>query len=857
MIDPELKSQVRQLIEMNVSMENVTYREAGDKLLRAFGNGRAAVVDEVVADLKRESEQARVLDDPLGSRAADELSQAAWYAGPTEYDMKWNDLKAHMLAQSPQAVVEAVDTASTAVVGNLANPAIIGGKVQGLVLGHVQAGKTANYTAVAAKAADRGYKLVIVLAGIHNNLRDQTQLRLESDLGEARWTFLTKQSSDFDGKVGGANLLSNQGGVVIVIKKNATRLKILRNWLNQLGEPLLRRVPVLVVDDEADQATPNSATKKEEQTVINRLVTEIWASIVTGSYVGYTATPFANILIDPNDATQLYPRDFIVELPRSDDYFGAERIFGREPQDADDPGSDGLDMVRRITDIEASRLSPSTKNVQAAISVPDSLAEAIRWFVIATAIRRSRGQYEHSSMLVHTTHRVLPHFTLAESIREHLKDLADQNIDDVFKPTFETEVGKVQHPEFATPAWAEVAPRVQEVLEEVETLVDNGASFDRLNYQRTDEAGRPVIQTVIAVGGGTLSRGLTLEGLVVSYFARNSNTYDALLQMGRWFGYRVGYEDLPRVWVTKAMEEDFQFLALVEEEIRQEIRSMSRQRLTPGDLGVRIRQHVGRLSVTSPGKLQHAKVVDLSYNGVRQQTFILHENERSIQERNLEAVRRLVSRLPGSPDVGKRRQVHRGVPQQVVMDFIKEHRVHEDQTSINPELIERWLEKANPTGEWNVVLADNLTPGVPRVEVADGRTIGAFRRAPLEKVRGVANIKALLSDADWLADLSEAEIASLASTKGSGMDKRRASSLAGTGALIVMAIDKDSTADEARRLTGSRRNLEAAEHLIGYGLVFPYFRDLPEKNSGYISVVPMGETIPVGDDEESYEEGEQ
>ncbi|MDA4133823.1 MAG: Z1 domain-containing protein, partial [Thaumarchaeota archaeon] len=339
-----------------------------------------------------------------------------------------------------------------------------------------------------------------------------------------------------------------------------------------------RRVPVLLLDDEADQATPNSATARDQFTKINQLVRQIWAEIPTGTYLGYTATPFANIFMDPNDEEELYPADFIMDLPRPRAYFGAERVFGREPLDDADEPDPGLDMVRDVPDEDAEALKPPTKKEERATFVPElpgSLIDAVTWFLLATAIRRARGQRTaHSSMLLHTTHYVQPHFVMQDRLDDLTNEFrVDWEAGDrtSFLTSYEAEGTRAA--EVATmplPMWSDIEQELGRVLSDVRVVVDNGESEDRLDYDRFED-GDPVAETVIAVGGGTLSRGLTLEGLVVSYFTRTSNTYDTLLQMGRWFGYRPGYEDLPRIWMQPSLAEEFKFLSLIEEEIRQDM----------------------------------------------------------------------------------------------------------------------------------------------------------------------------------------------------------------------------------------------------------------------------------------------
>ena len=370
-----------------------------------------------------------------------------------------------------------------------------------------------------AKAADAGYSLFIVLSGLHNNLRRQTQVRLTSDLVDHDWAPLASDVADFGDVVNGAAFLSKGVMTMAVVKKNQARLRSLRDWLRDIPESIRQRVPILLLDDEADQATPNSATAREQFTRINRLVRQIWSEIPTGTYVGYTATPFANVFMDPNDEEELYPADFIIDLPRPSAYFGAERVFGREPlDDADDPDP-GLDMVRDVQDDDAELLKPpSSKDARVTFDpeLPDSLIDAVIWFIVATAIRRARGQQaEHSSMLIHTTHYVAPHFAMKDQLNSLLKEFRvnwEQGNHSRFLISYDNEGTRAA--EVATvplPMWSQVEQELATVLRNVRVVVDNGSSDDRLRLQ-PDRRNEPVAETVIAVGGGTLSRGLTLRG---------------------------------------------------------------------------------------------------------------------------------------------------------------------------------------------------------------------------------------------------------------------------------------------------------------------------------------------------------
>ena len=541
--------------------------------------------------------------------AIEQAKESAWYEGPGEDPASlWHGLGIRLGESLDEATVESIDRSSTEVVSLMADPNMPNIRKKGLVVGYVQSGKTANYAAVIAKAVDAGYRMIIVLAGMHNNLRRQTQVRLDRDLDKHRWVQLTDSDADFTSQANTHSLVSGPSNKLIaVVKKNSHRLSHLRDWLRACGSSL-KSCPILIIDDEADQATPNSPTTANPQTAINKLVREIWELVPQGTYVGYTATPFANVFMDPDDEQELYPSDFIRSLPLSPDYFGAERLFGRHALDSEDDPDDGLNVARDVPESDTTALAVSGKDKDRWEAVlPESLQEAARWFLIATAIRRVRGQYKHSSMLVHFTHFVEPHFRMAETLRgwlrQEIKGLKSGASHD-HHALWEREkaaVTDVGEPEM--PAWTAILPALIQITSETRVVVDNGQSQDRLDYDREDEYGNPITETVIAVGGGTLSRGLTLEGLVVSYFTRTSSTYDTLLQMGRWFGYRPGYEDLPRIWLPEELVEDFRFLALVEADMCREIETMAAQLQSPKEIGLRIRSHPGRLEITAKAKM--------------------------------------------------------------------------------------------------------------------------------------------------------------------------------------------------------------------------------------------------------------
>lgn len=830
-----------------------------DEAARAMSRGldvpiNGSPIGRAVEIIMAESEHARLLDVPPVMRGTSyqrslqsEARLSPWYTGVEPGDRYWPFYRGKLVEEGAD-YVEAVDQASRSVVSHLADPTIEGLKSKGMVVGYVQSGKTANYTAVIAKAADAGYRFFIVLAGLHNNLRRQTQERLESDLISGQeWQKLTTDEADFGTVAGGPALMTSRLPVIAVVKKNAKRLDKLRRFLRSVDETTRRKCPIMILDDEADQATPNSvvlSTVGRERSAINVLVRDIWAAIPSGSYVGYTATPFANVFMDPDDSAELYPSDFLIDLPRTDTYFGAEKIFGKDVLDESGEPDLGLDMVRTVADAEADSLRPPSAKEERDVfnpPLPASLLAAVRWFLIATAIRRARGQFKHSSMLIHTTHYTQPHFAMRDRVKSFLHGL--QAGDPEFREAFLDESPRAEEAASGPlPEWDEVKDELEDVLRSVNVVVDNGLSDERLTYHRTGEDGEPLVETVIVIGGATLSRGLTLEGLVVSYFNRSSNTYDTLLQMGRWFGYRTGYEDLPRIWMTSDLAKDFRFLAAVEEEIRSDMHVMERASLTPQEFGVRVRAHPGRLQITS--KMGVARPVRMSFAGQRKQTFIFDETNREVLSSNLSAARELVSDIGpeafvegGAPGV---RWIARDVGVDPILHFFERYRFHEDQPTLDSTLVSGWLRKAAVGTRWNVTVM-GPGPSVGRtkesVELGLREASPYVTRAPLSSPGvGTANIKALLSQSDWVADLDPDAVKE---RKESGLRYEEIRpALTKDGLLMLFPVDPHSEPRGAKSKTDSRRKMKAVVPVIGVGVVFPEVEDGAPRYEAFYSVRP-------------------
>ena len=823
-------------------------------------------LDEIVEERQhRSAEWAETVRVVEGGGSTAELDPGRnWYYPPKGGGLRWTRLKAQMAGGGLADAVDSIDRSTNATVKELAQP-FTNERRRGIVIGNVQSGKTANYAALAAKALDAGYRFVLVLSGIHNNLRTQTQERLNRDLGvEAHsdeWGTLTTPLHVLDlAEVKNARFsvsgLSGKRKMMAVMKKNSSRLDHLLEFFDQLDERTLRDTPILIIDDESDQATPDSSRAKKDvetdPTVINKKMRQVWAKVKNGTYVGYTATPFANVFMDPKPhgvegLESLYPRDFIHVMPTPKNYFGAERLFGIDEGMIDTEGAAGLDVVRRIPVDELPMLAPA-KSAEADTFVPEvteSLKDAVKWFVVASAIRRLRGQTgKHSSMLIHTTHRTKPHQAMRDQLLAFLEPLKkDARNGDVsaFQKIFDNEEGRVASLYTGSadaPTWPVLQHEIVNVLRVLEVVVDNGEEDpeDRIVYN--DD--RP--RTAIVIGGGTLSRGLTLEGLFVSYFTRTSNAYDTLLQMGRWFGYRPGYEDLQRIWLAEGLETDYQFLAAVESEMRSEIRRLASEGLTPDDIGVKIRRHPGRLQITSATKMPLAEQVEFTFQGYRTQTAIFDFSDPAVQEANTATVVTLLRSLEGyrvkTGGLAASSHLYKDVPFASIKAFFEAFSVHERYRETHREAL-KWVDAKLPDLPWRVVLA-----GGSRGPVFQGEefVVPSVNRAPLRAVEDQSiNIRALMRGGDRVADLvlEGSEEAGGLKTDIARMALRLKPAdeggAGGQGVLVLYPIALDSTPQNQREAAESGRTsmrdvlsglglghlADSGTPLMGYGVVMP------------------------------------
>lgn len=651
-------------------------------------------------------------------------------------------------ASNAGTLVRSIDEATFSIMEKLANPARREFSYKGLVVGYVQSGKTANFTALIAKAADAGYKFIIVLAGIHNVLRRQTQVRLDRELTGVRditgpdnyislpgpvksWNRLTTAHNDFvTANLGLFEIYCQlETPTIAVVKKNATILNRLIDYISQAPEALRDNLSVLIIDDEADQASvdTNANNPDTDPSRTNECIRNLLRQFSRKAYVGYTATPFANVLVDMTTEhdelhDDLYPRNFVVSLPEPANYFGTAMVFQGDLSER---------FVIQIPD-------ESNTLVRHGEMTP-YLAVAIKQFILCCAARNLRGdRTKPMSMLIHVSHRISEmtiitniinnestiHPGFIQSLRDRYNDpghngeLRDEfrNIWVPFQDSSNT-INQELNLINIIPPFEEIWEEIANVFPVLQVMELNSASEDRLDYTTGEEI------KVIAIGGNQLSRGLTLEGLMISYYLRASRQYDTLLQMGRWFGYRQGYEDLTRIHTTEQIWDFFEHLALVESELRSQIYRYEELEMTPLQMAIAIRDH-RTLSVTSTNKMGAAQLRQSSYSQSLNQTIWLPldqpESLRANYNLGESFIRRINaefeftnSNIPGS-------YLATNVPGELVLEEFLNRYMFVDKITINgPGLddeslltyIHRRLFDASPElSRWNIVVIGNINP---------------------------------------------------------------------------------------------------------------------------------------------------
>lgn len=795
----------------------------------AWGSGldRDAVTDELI----------RRFSVWVGQDATlvDNTDHVPWLTPDRKRDWRyWQRYREWQENKLPWSAVESMEKSTDAVLGLLEDPKRDGPwDRRGLVVGHVQSGKTGNYTGLICKAADAGYKMIIVLAGLHNNLRSQTQMRLdEGFLGyetgsdpeaiqligvgkidgspSIRPHYATNrtETGDFNTRFAkNLGISPEERPWLFVVKKNKAVLTRLLDWLQkhvansqdkETGRKLISHLPLLMIDDEADHASVDTGEKvvgedglpdvEHEPTTINRLVRRILHTFTRKAYVGYTATPFANIFIHEKGNTaeegpDLFPAAFITNLAAPSSYVGPARVFGLSGEDGREGG---LPLIRTVTDhcsedgrtgwMPLRHKSSHLPAYPGPHGMPESLVEAVNAFILACAVLNLRGQgAEHCSMLVHVTRFNKVQEVVHRQIEAYVgrvKQRLARGIDSVtlltelhrlwlqdFAPTSDRIVSELElADECVIPDWTEVQAQLLDTLDELDVRMINGSAKDALDY-----ADSPVGLKVIAIGGDKLARGLTLEGLAVSYFLRASKMYDTLMQMGRWFGYRPGYLDLCRLYTTADLVEWFGHIADASEELREEFDYMCASGGKPIDYGLKVKSH-SVLMVTSRLKMRSAKPLYLSFSGQISETVAFFREPDALKK-NLVAFERFAGQLGvASPIPAQKRNgktdtwqgaLWSNVEAEHVVSFLHDYETHPESLKVNSKLLARFIDEMSRSGEltrWTIAV---VSGGSQKSYLSGGQEVFLMKRSGKQLADRYA-IGRLLSPRDEALDLDEA-----------------------------------------------------------------------------------------------------
>lgn len=635
----------------------------------------------------------------------------------------WKRYRLYLEKNDPSFPTASLDDFTDKILDKCVNPKQLGSwDRRGMVVGHVQSGKTSNYIGLINKATDAGYKLIIVIAGTISSLRRQTQNRIDSDYigrnssaylrnkGETRIKgvgkykvktdiypltsahYLDGDEGDFNTRqLNNSNIPIGKNPVVLVIKKNKTILENLIDWLAHNeniktidGRKKLMNVPALIIDDESDYASVNTAKEKDEAKTINRLIRILLNLFDQNTFIGYTATPYANLFISQqydddykaivknkwyHVGDDLFPQHFIINIKSAKNYIGASKLFGLEDPNTGE-SNEPLDIFRPIYSEEYNPPLFEKINMHNKDDLPEylpqSLKQAVKSFILTCAIRRLRGhEKKHNSMLVHVALYVkwIDRVSLLMNslIKEYVNKIDANDVEFIaslnelfesdFVPTTKNILDNLDYKDskITCHSWADVRKEIRPAIKKFDVRAVHGTtSVSKLDYHNIANIDYELHKenglSVIAIGGGKLSRGITLEGLSISYYLRTTKMYDSLMQMGRWFGYRPGYVDLCRLYTNERIFEWFNHITMATEEMRNDFDIMSSQNLKPTDFRLKVRNHHGLLAVTSVAKLYHSTNVEISFSGSNKQTYLLNKDIKSIKN-NFILLQTLTKRL--------------------------------------------------------------------------------------------------------------------------------------------------------------------------------------------------------------------
>lgn len=736
------------------------------------------------------------------------------------------------------------------IVSKMTSPEVGEFSTKGLIVGYVQSGKTATIATVLNLAADHGYKFIVVFAGVLNDLRKQTQGRLDREVcGQSEelpvgelidnskapnsWRRWTKDLINGDFDPGTSTFAPSPETIdIFVIKKHPAVMKALKKWLSKSGKDL-SNIPALFIDDEADNASINTKYGKFDDngdpvdpTITNQSIRDLLGLFKKNTYIGFTATPFANVLID-SEAEDLYPKDFICVLPEPQNYWGARKLFGigltpselspEEPEDSE------LGLIRIIPEDEAV--------AEPGGECPPFLAMALKCYILACCARLARNQKEHYSMLVHPSQYIDDHTEYKKIIEDELElyvkvlkyknrssaALLMNEFKEIWDNDFRGVSKKANSEECPIMIFSTVWKYFNTIINEINIITLNSQNVDDFSYPRN------LKKNYIVIGGNKLSRGMTLEGLVTSVFFRSMpGAYDTALQMGRWFGFRNGYYDLTRIFVQQIAATSFADLARIEIELREDLRKYTIEPNPPSPLELKplIRLHPSLL-VTSLSK-QGAGRKQFSFQHLTRQTISFPLAQPGKLVENIKLGQAFINSLgkgvnPKSKNLNK---VFLDVSSLDVLNFINEYNFGPNSRDMIADYLNDYISKQNKHNEltlWDIVIPKGSSQK-PIFNWSKNISSNTVWRSRFKSDVGYKDSIKVLSEP---ADIENFRIE---------FDRKKSD--AKRAVLILYVIDKDSFSGEENALFS--KNDKNKTDILGFVIDFP-------RSSSQATVLYMGQ----------------
>lgn len=661
--------------------------------------------------------------------------------------------------------VNELDKTTDEIMDLLGNPSSANSYLyRGLCIGDVQSGKTSTYIGLINKAADAQYRVIILLTGTIEKLRRQTQQRIdEGFIGLDSYAFtlendnvqvgvgtidsttsgwaVTSTTSDFNAAtakkiVGQLNNIS--APVIFVLKKNKSVLEKLEHWLRFYNANKITKkidLPMLLIDDEADNASVNTKKDKSEVTAINKGIRKLLVLFEKANYVGFTATPYANIFIDPDTEQEmldhdLFPRDFIYALEAPSNYIGARSIFAKNAKYSY--------MLESNDDCEQA-LPMKHKKEEVLTYIPKSLEEAIGAFFLCNAIRDLRGDTKsHRTMMINISRFIAVQNQITKVVDGYVREAKREihnyymlgeaalqfDIFKLMKRVYEKYYSAFSDdPEFGDLkhfTWEEIQKNLYPSIARIEVRTINGGNAPKnLDYEKYEKEPDDIGLRLIAIGGMSLSRGLTLEGLSISYFYRNSSMYDTLMQMGRWFGYRGKYRDLCKIWMPNESMAWYSYISMATDKLRAEVRRMQNDDMTPTQFGLAVRSDITGLLVTARNKMRDAKDYEtvVNFSGEVVETRYVHSSK-DILRRNYEETDAFLKEIQktyplhkSDPQLALKANQFLNVKKETIMEFLSIFSAHTLNIDFSiTELLGMFREDTqNVFDEWDILVAGGLS----------------------------------------------------------------------------------------------------------------------------------------------------